>query len=441
MRAYPIFFALLLVFIIPAQGSDWKDHGAVTLKWGETVNVGGYNITAIDFRQGTIEEAKNESKCLAEPDPSVRKIFGCDDWVMLIVFKDNVEVLDVALAKRNITVEGVDFFNITTYPVDDASLKIVAEDVITGYNIPTPYAILRVYTKMEPPIDIKNLSIRKIISPELYVSPSWPLVYVTLEVENIGITNFSNIDVVDRASDDFKIEPLTELHWTLDLKAGEKWQTIYSLKPLQPIAGKEYPLPQASLYISNSSRQYNLSSNIASFKLFSSDIILTKTLEKKAAMPDENISVLVLVFNNGSRASLVKIKDSLPQNAELVSGVLNFSTVLQPGTFFNNSYIIRINNASGNITIPAAELIFKEYKPGYDTERNPQAITGNVTSLSPVLTVGSTSPQLASADIATVQKTETVEKRDDMSSEQEESFVDGIIKKVRDLWGYIKSIV
>lgn len=462
MKAYLLFFAaVFLILITPALGSDWKDHGAVTLKWGETVNVSGYKITAIDFRPGTIEERKtwkNETTtiniCEAEDDitqeifkkdaASVRRIFGCDDWVYLTVFKNNVGVLEVALAERNITVEGMDFYNETTYHEGDEMLRIKAEDVVTGNNIPTPYATIRIFTKKneEVQIDIaKNLSIKKTVSPEIHINPSWSWISVVLDVENIGNMNFSTIDVVDSPPQDFKLESMQELRWTIALSAGQKWQAIYSIKPLRPIAGKEYSLPKARLYVSNGSKQYNLSSNIARFVLFSSDIILNKTLEKKTVKPGENVTVLVHVKNNGSRASLVKIKDTLPQNAELVSGVLNFSTVLQPGTFYNNSYVIRINNASGNITIPPAELTFKEYKQGYDPENDIQPITGNATSLSPVITVGSTSPQLPPANSATVQKTENVEKREDTSSKQEESLVDGIIKKVRDLWSFIKSIV
>ncbi len=78
--------------------------------------------------------------------------------------------------------------------------------------------------------------------------------------------------------------------------------------------------------------------------------------------------------NNGSRAALVNVWDSLLPDMEIVSGELNFSLILQPGDYYNSSYIFKINNISDNISLPPARFTFKEYKPGYSSEGNLQAV-------------------------------------------------------------------
>lgn len=67
--------------------------------------------------------------------------------------------------------------------------------------------------------------------------------------------------------------------------------------------------------------------------------------------------------NKDASLSRVMVKDVLPEGAEMVSGVLNFTIVLQPGREYTNSY-----NVTGNITaLPGAAAEFYDYNPS--TER------------------------------------------------------------------------
>ncbi len=67
MRAVLFFIIGLAVIMAAAAASDWEEQ-SVTLKWGESVSISGYNITVVDFRSGTIEETKNKTKCDIEPN-------------------------------------------------------------------------------------------------------------------------------------------------------------------------------------------------------------------------------------------------------------------------------------------------------------------------------------------------------------------------------------
>ncbi len=70
MRAVLFFIIGLAVIITAAAASDWEEH-SVTLKWGESVSFYDYNITAMDFRPGTIEE--HPEKCGNVTESNQRK--------------------------------------------------------------------------------------------------------------------------------------------------------------------------------------------------------------------------------------------------------------------------------------------------------------------------------------------------------------------------------
>ncbi|VVB87007.1 Uncharacterised protein [uncultured archaeon] len=372
MKAILLLIIGLTIMAVTAAGSDWEEH-SVTIKWGESISISNYNITAVDFRPGTV--AEEPEKCDNEPDPYKRKLMGCDDWVLLSIFKDGNHVLDAALTKVNHTyADGAVFYNETTYNDDESSLRIIAQDVITGYNIPTPYADLKILVKAnESYFDIaKNLTITKIVPEEAFVDPCHPLIPVSLSVKNIGTYNISSISVQDHAGDSF-ISESHDLNWSISLDRGEMWQTQYLIKPINPVSGAKYDIPPAMLYRAVYRKVYNLSTGNQSLILRSSDINFSKTIDEKDA---GNVTVNLSVKNNGSRASSIKVRDSLLPGMEIVSGDMNFSLVLQPGVYYNQSYIIKLNNISGNITLPPANLTFVEYRTCYD-EDNKRTITGS----------------------------------------------------------------
>ncbi len=370
MRA--ILLLIIGASIITVGAASELEEQSVTLKWGENVSFYNYSITAIDFSPGTVEEhpeiCDNETK-YNELTNYVRTSYGCNDYVFLNVSKDGSHVMDAILSKVNRTINGAEFTNETTYEDGESSLKIHVLDIASGYNLITPSVTLDIILEQnDTEFDIaNNLTINKTVPDPANVYPFYPFIPVTVAIENIGNFDFSYIRLVDSAGDGFVSEP-QDLNWSIALHSGELWQTQYLIKPLKPTPDTEYTLPPATLYVAISNNNYNLtpgtynlSTGNISFTLRSSDIILSKTADKNEA---GNVTVNLSLKNNGSRAALVKVWDSFPQGMEIVSGELNFSSVLQPGTYYNNSYILKINNISGNISLPPARFTFKEYKPG-----------------------------------------------------------------------------
>lgn len=400
-----------LNIMIAGTWAETEEH-SVTLKWGESLGLYNYNITAMDFRPGTIQE--HPEKCGNETNAYNRKIYGCDDWVLLRINKNGTHVADMALAEQNKTIAGIDFSNESTYNDSESSLRIIALDVVTGNTIPTPYAVLSITlnTSETAEFDIAgNLNINKIVPEEAHVSPCSPLIPITINISNIGTSDFSYISVVDSVGDGLVSEP-RDLNWSISLEHGKTWQVEYKIKPLSPVAGAEYTLPPAILYIVRNNRIYDLPTKKISFILRSSDIILNKTANNVTA---DNVTVTINLSakNNGSRAAWIDVKDFIPPDMELVSGDMNFTTVLQPGVFYNQTYILRLNNISGNISLPPANFSFDEYKTCQNTGVNKKTITGSgisnpveLTFVSPVSSpVQTTPPPAPSVETTSIEAT------------------------------------
>jgi len=356
---------------------------SMKINWGESVNVSGYTITVVDFSPGTVEEPEDKTKCDLESNAFKRKAWGCDDYVMLEVFKNGYPLFGAVLTESNKTIDGSKFYNETVYEDAQGSLRIIALQVVTGKYIPSPYAELKILVRINRndrndfEFDISNnFTIVKTAPAEAHVNPFSEFIPVSISVKNTGTFDFPYIWVNDSIPEGFISKP-QELGWGISLKKGDIWQEEYLIKPLKPVAGKEYTLPHAVLYVVLNNRTYNLSTVEYSFILRSSEIIVTKTVDKTEVREPGNVTVNISVKNNGSRAALVRVHDSILPGMEIVGGELNFSTVLQPAEFYNNSYILKLNDISDNISLPYARFGFKEYWSKFDGETESQADTGS----------------------------------------------------------------
>lgn len=371
--------AILLLVIglnVIMVGAATEEEHSVTLNWGESASFPPYNITAIDFSPGTVEERPdlcNNDTWYYNPRTTdyERASYGCHDYVFLNISKNGIHVMDALLSKVNRTINGAEFTNETAYEDNEGWINITVQDITLGYKITTPSVSLDIITEdNETELDIAdNLTISKTVPDPADVYPSYPFIPVTVAIQNIGKLNFSYIRLLDDAGDGFVSEP-QDLNWSISLPSGELWQTQYRIKPRNPVPGAEYTLPPATLYVGFYNKTYNLSTGNISFTLRSSDINLSKTADIVAG----SVTVNLFLKNNGSRAAQVKVYDSLPPGMEIVNGELNFSLVLQPGDSYNNRYIFKINNISDNISLPPAGFTFKEYMPGYTSVGNLQAV-------------------------------------------------------------------
>ncbi len=431
-----LFFIVGLNLIAIASASEPEEYNAL-LRWNESVNISGYNIKAVDFRPGTVEEPTNKTKCDYELDTFKRTAWGCDDYVLLQVFKNGNHVLDAPLAARNYTyADGSVFFNETVYEDVDRSLKIIALDVVTGRYIPSPYAVLKIIVKSIGEFDIaKNFTIVKKFPAEAHVNPSFQFISVSIAVDNIGPYDFDYIWVNDSVPEGFMLKT-QELGWGISLKKGETWKNDYFIKPIKPVADTEHIMPPAVIYVVRYNKTYSLSTGDHRFILRSSDIIVTKAADKVSG----NITVNIGVKNNGSRAALVKVWDSVLPGMEVMVGELDFSIVLQPRESYNNSYILKLNNISGNVSLPYARFDFKEYWPSYDLETKLQAKTGSGISNPVEIEFMSASKQ--EKDTAAVAPPAGKPSTDDSSIEDspDESMPSAMLKKASSLWISIQQL-
>ncbi len=435
--------AILLLVIglnIIAVAAAQEEH-SVTLNWGENVSLPPYNITAIDFSPGTVEErpdlCDNETWYYSPKTTDYeRTSYGCHDYVFLNISKNGIHILDAALSKVNRTINGAEFTNKTRYEDAEGAINITVLDISLGYKLTTPSVNLDITIENnESDLDIAdNLTISKTVPDPANVYPSYPYIPITLTVANIWKLNFSYIRVIDDAGGDFESEP-QDLKWSIALRSGELWQAQYRIKPLNPVAGAEYTLPPATLYVGFYNKTYNLSTGNISFTLLSSDMILSKTADREAS----NVTVNLFLQNNGSRAALVKVYDSLPPETEIVDGALNFSLVLQPGDSYNNSYIFKINNISDNISLPPARFTFKEYKPGYNPKGNLQAVQ-NITGSGISNPVEITFAKPASAEVHITPAENSLSSENSKNSADTPGFFDSIVAELKSIPAQILKI-
>ncbi len=84
MRAILFLIIGLNIMAVVGTGSEWEEH-SVTIKWGESLSISDYNITAVDFRTGTVEEITNKTKCENEHDAYKRKVWR----IILLLMEPN----------------------------------------------------------------------------------------------------------------------------------------------------------------------------------------------------------------------------------------------------------------------------------------------------------------------------------------------------------------
>ncbi|MBU4076302.1 MAG: hypothetical protein KKI06_06310, partial [Euryarchaeota archaeon] len=203
---------------------------SMKINWGESVNVSGYTITVVDFSPGTVEEPEDKTKCDLESNAFKRKAWGCDDYVMLEVFKNGYPLFGAVLTESNKTIDGSKFYNETVYEDAQGSLRIIALQVVTGKYIPSPYAELKILVRINRndrndfEFDISNnFTIVKTAPAEAHVNPFSEFIPVSISVKNTGTFDFPYIWVNDSIPEGFISKP-QELGWGISLKKGYIWQ-------------------------------------------------------------------------------------------------------------------------------------------------------------------------------------------------------------------------
>ncbi|MFQ6062172.1 MAG: hypothetical protein ACE5J9_03225, partial [Methanosarcinales archaeon] len=136
---------------------------------------------------------------------------------------------------------------------------------------------------------------------------------------------------------DLIVDPDQDLLW--NITDSDIDDIKYSIRALKP---GNYELPPAKVQLEYYGQNYIFYSNKPTIKVDGPYVIITKTASKKNISPSDTVDIKVTVKNIGNKATYVYVTDQLPANTKLVSGVLNFTTVLQPSgtnnTITNDEY-------------------------------------------------------------------------------------------------------
>jgi uncharacterized repeat protein (TIGR01451 family) len=198
---------------------------------------------------------------------------------------------------------------------------------------------------------ITGVSVSKALKNRIYLKD---ISVLRVTVSNGGDFDLYNVRVTDSLNENFELKSNSSLYWEIpEIKKGQDWVTIYSLKPLETnLDGFKIPVANAQFLINN--KEYNASSESPSVIVNGPKIILNKTVDKQTVNISEDITVTVSVNNVGNIATKTQVVDYLPDNVSLVSGQTSIESVFlevnKPQGF---SYIIR-PRMDGMIELPAA---------------------------------------------------------------------------------------
>lgn len=167
------------------------------------------------------------------------------------------------------------------------------------------------------------------------------------EMVLLNIINSGNIDITDIQINDTLLNKtiytrnnsVTQFFLNESSIGPEKsWSFDYTLKPLEPGI---YILPRFTASFTMLGQQFEAESNEAGYRVFGPKIVLTKKA-KRDEEEDDLADVSVVARNIGNGFARIVIEDSLPERVSLISGRLNSTTFVDPGTEKIMSYTVRI---------------------------------------------------------------------------------------------------
>ena len=317
---------------------EWLDAEEYTLYWGDEVNSSGYLISAVDFSPSRPSDSDN-------------------DYVILSILTNRSESWSTILALNN--------SDISDHKNFEDRINISVLEVITGNDIPAPYATISVSISKEDvhivPI-VKwidaTISVEEKRTNEIYMDER---AYVDIVVKNRGSDLLESISVVQAIPDELIFDPDANINWNFSLDAYEKRTFKYSLKALKP---GTYNISGTQVLVNNKGRLHSKVLNGSELIVHGPFINMTKTLSSDSIAINDVLHVNISLSNDGDRAAHVSLTDELPQGGVLLDGDLVFSKVFHPGDNLTVNYSMRMDK-EGQIIVPSAKARFidsKEYK-------------------------------------------------------------------------------
>jgi len=338
---------------------EWLDAEEYTLYWGDEVNSSSYLINAVDF--------------------SPSKAFDSDnDYVVLSVLTNRSESWSTILALNN--------SDISDYKNFDDRINISVLEVVTGNDIPTPYATISVSISKEDVhiapvvkwIDA-TISVEEKRTNEIYIDER---ANVDIVIENRGSDQLESISVIQDIPDELIFDPDANINWNFSLDAYGKRTYQYSLKALKP---GTYNISGTQVLVNDEGRLHSKFLNGSELIVHGPLINVKKSMSSDVVAVNDVINVNISLSNDGDRAAHVSFTDELPEGGVLLDGDLVLSKVFHPGDNLSINYSMRMDK-EGRIIVPSAKARFIDSK-GYE---------GLVYSSRYVLNVGNGSENLDS---------------------------------------------
>lgn len=323
-----------------ANDTEWLTPTEFTLYWGEQNHIDGYTITAQDF---------SASKPVDLPD----------DYVMLNIKSNTSRSWSAILALNNTIIPNETIL--------DGLVKLTAKDIVTGNDIPTPYATIEIAiansSSVSKPITWINtvVKVKRLPPYEAYIDER---VYILTEVINLKDIALENIHVNETVPDGFITDPdIEHTYWTSNLRPKEKRSFSYSIRALKP---GTFLIPGMKLSIEHNGVPHSMQTNASEIVIHGPYIDVDKSFIYQNMGNEGVLNVTLQVNNTGDRAAYVQLTDQIPEGCQLISGNLSKSKVMQPSDIWTLEYSLTVNS-KGSIVIPGAKVKFVDSREYTDT--------------------------------------------------------------------------
>lgn len=183
-------------------------------------------------------------------------------------------------------------------------------------------------------------TIRKSVNAKIYLGE---YAMVSISFKNNGNFEIKNVSVTDSIPNGFELLSNNSMTWKFTVPPMGQWDTHYLIRPRE--ANKEGAiLPPANAKFRTPREYYIIQSNQPSIVVHGPKISLTKQVDVSSINQGDTVNVTVSAENVGSTPTKVSIKDLLPSEGTLVSGVTSLEDFMEANKVARFSYSLRIDS-------------------------------------------------------------------------------------------------
>lgn len=199
------------------------------------------------------------------------------------------------------------------------------------------------------------LHLRKSSKTKTYLKDN---LLISLSLKNNLKYDLKNVSITDSIPDSFELIGNNSLHWLVDIPANSEWDFRYNLKPRQPDTDGII-LPAAKAEFKIGKEFYKLRSDKPRIVVYGPKIVLRKQTDVSEIKAGDTLKVTVIAENKGNTPTKVTIKDNLPKDATLVSGITAYEEFLEANKNASFSYILKFSS-NESFKLPSASADYYE---------------------------------------------------------------------------------